>query len=164
MLLPHLKKQVVRASPRDIEAILCRQQGETPPAAPSGSSTADAPEGCWEKETLAAMADVTPGCVVLVTHVHDVAGSSPDGGDKKDEKKSKKDKKEKKDKKDKDKGKVSGDNGSGGSGGWSGVAGPGDLAVACWYGNGAKGKSLSVLATKAEGSHLLHQLRESMWK
>ena len=41
------------------------------------------------------------------------------------------------------------------------LIGPGDLAVACWYGEGAKGKSLSVLASKAEGSHLLYQLRES---
>ena len=39
-----------------------------------------------------------------------------------------------------------------------------DLAVACWYGHGDKGKSLSVLASKAEGSHLLYQLRESMSK
>jgi len=49
-------------------------------------------------------------------------------------------------------------------GSWSGVACSEDLAVACWYGHGDKGKSLSVLASKAEGSHLLYQLRESMSK
>ena len=27
-MLPHLEKQVVRAAPREIEAILCRQQGQ----------------------------------------------------------------------------------------------------------------------------------------
>ena len=42
----------------------------------------------------------------------------------------------------------------------AGIAGPNDLAVACWLGEGEKGKSLSVLATKAEGGHLLQQLKE----
>ena len=47
---------------------------------------------------------------------------------------------------------------------WSGPARPDDLAVACWLGEGEKGKSLSVLATKAEGGHLLHQLRDAIGK
>lgn len=36
------------------------------------------------------------------------------------------------------------------------------LALACWLGNGDKGKSLSVLASKAEGAQLLYQLRDCM--
>lgn len=36
------------------------------------------------------------------------------------------------------------------------------LAVACWLGSGAKGKSLSVLASKVEGAQLLYQLRDCM--
>ena len=106
----------------------------------------DAPEGCWEKETLEAMKRVTPGCVVLVTRATREEG----GGDEQPAKRAKKEKKEKKEKKDR---RASGQ-------GWSGVAEPGDLAVACWFGEGEKGKSLSVLASKAEGGHLLHQLRE----
>ena len=54
---------------------------------------------------------------------------------------------------------ANGDKADGGAG-WAGIAGPNDLAVACWLGEGEKGKSLSVLATKAEGGHLLHQLKE----
>jgi hypothetical protein len=163
-LLPHLEKQVVRAAPREIEAILCRQQGQPPSKEAADADLLrpeDAPEGCWEKDTLAAMKNVTPGCVILVTRVHTPTSGGSDGNDGNDgkgtdadAKKSKKDKKDKKDaKRDKREG-----------GSWSGVACSEDLAVACWYGHGDKGKSLSVLASKAEGSHLLYQLRESMTK
>ena len=156
VLLPHVKKQVVRASPAEVEAVLCRQQGQPPPKPPPGLTiSADAPEGCWESDTLAAMAKVTPGCVILVTHVHEVAERG-DSGEEKVPKKAKKEKKEKKKSKDKDK-EMGKD-----VDGWAGVARPGDLAVACWFGTGDKGKSISVLASKAEGSHLLYQLRESM--
>jgi hypothetical protein len=34
------------------------------------------------------------------------------------------------------------------------------LAVAVWLGRGAKGKSISVLASKVEGAQLLYQLRD----
>ena len=44
VLLPHLKRQVVRATPSEIETILCRQQGQEPPAKASKSSSTDAPE------------------------------------------------------------------------------------------------------------------------
>ena len=160
-LLPHLEKQVVRAAPREIEAILCRQQGQPPSKEAADADLLrpeDAPEGCWEKDTLAAMKNVTPGCVILVTRVHTPTSGASDGNDVKgadaEAKKSKKDKKDKKDaKREKREG-----------GSWSGVACSEDLAVACWYGHGDKGKSLSVLASKAEGSHLLYQLRESMTK
>ena len=148
VLLPHLERQVVRAAPREIEAILARQQGQPQSAEAAKQDLlrpVDAPEGCWEKETLEAMKRVTPGCVVLVTRATREEG----GGDEQPAKRAKKEKKEKKEKKDRRvrPGVVRG-------------GGPGDLAVACWVGEGEKGKSLSVLASKAEGGHLLHQLRE----
>jgi hypothetical protein len=49
----------------------------------------DAPEGCWEKDTLKAMKAVTPGCVILVTKVHSLASSGDENGDGEDAKKSK---------------------------------------------------------------------------
>ena len=36
------------------------------------------------------------------------------------------------------------------------------LAVAAWLGRGKKGKSISVLASKASGGQLLYQLRDCM--
>jgi len=94
---------------------------------------------------------VTPGCVVLVTRVRADASD----GDEPRRKKAKKEKKEKKAKKEKETREEADP-----SSRWAGIAGPNDLAVACWLGEGEKGKSLSVLATKAEGGHLLQQLKE----
>ena len=104
------------------------------------------------------MEGVTPGCVVLVTHVDEAGAGAGGGAEGSDEKTPKKCKKDTKDKE------TSGAGSGAGAGAWAGEAGPGDLAVACWFGKGGKGKSLSVLASKAEGSHLLYQLRESMVK
>ena len=181
-LLPRLEKQVVRASPAEVEAILRRQQGEPQTREAQRKNLLrdpDAPEGCWEKETLRAMKKVTPGCVVLVTRVRDGdeigapdEREPPRKKDKNDEK-NKRDKKHKKDKRDKrnkrderdekdEKDEKDADENRSFSSvtRWAGVAGPNDLAVACWLGEGDKGRSLSVLATKAEGGHLLHQLKE----
>ena len=99
VLLPHLERQVVRAAPREIEAILARQQGQPQSAEAAKQDLlrpVDAPEGCWEKETLEAMKRVTPGCVVLVTRATREEG----GGDEQPAKRAKKEKKEKKEKKD----------------------------------------------------------------
>ena len=149
-LLPALQSQVVRASLAEIEYVLKRQQGEPQSAEAQRLDLLrdpDAPEGCWEKDTVRAMRKVTPGCVILVTQIRD---EGEQGDDERKSKKQKKEKKGKKDKGDKDEK----------SAGWAGIATPNDLAVACWLGEGEKGKSLSVLATKAEGGHLLHQLKE----
>ena len=155
-MLPRLEKQVVRASAEEVEAILRRQQGEPQSAEAQRKDLLrdpDAPEGCWEKETLRAMKRVTPGCVVLVTRVRADASD----GDEPRRKKAKKEKKEKKAKKEKE---TREEADVSPSSRWAGIAGPNDLAVACWLGEGEKGKSLSVLATKAEGGHLLQQLKE----
>ena len=56
-MLPRLEKQVVRASAEEVEAILRRQQGEPQSAEAQRKDLLrdpDAPEGCWEKETLRA--------------------------------------------------------------------------------------------------------------
>jgi len=155
-MLPFLEKQIVRASLAEVEAILRRQQGEPQSAEAQRKDLLrdpDAPEGCWEKETLRAMKRVTPGCVVLVTRVRADASD----GDEPRRKKAKKEKKEKKAKKEKE---TREEADVSPSSRWAGIAGPNDLAVACWLGEGEKGKSLSVLATKAEGGHLLQQLKE----
>jgi len=90
--------------------------------------------------------------------VQQVVENPEDDDDKKDKKKKdKKDKKEKKEKKEKE---TREEADVSPSSRWAGIAGPNDLAVACWLGEGEKGKSLSVLATKAEGGHLLQQLKE----
>ena len=161
-LLSRLTKQIVRASPAEVEAVLGRQQGEPMNAEAQKKDLlrpVDAPEGCWEQETLAAMKHVTPGCVVLVTSVSgrekSGARDEADRGDARASKKAKKEKKEKKERRKESEGRAED---------WSGPARPDDLAVACWLGEGEKGKSLSVLATKAEGGHLLHQLRDAIGK
>ena len=95
VLLPHLERQVVRAAPREIEAILARQQGQPQSAEAAKQDLlrpVDAPEGCWEKETLEAMKRVTPGCVVLVTRATREEG----GGDEQPAKRAKKKKKREK--------------------------------------------------------------------
>ena len=158
-LLPHLEKQVVRAAPREIEAILCRQQGQPPSKEAADADLLrpeDAPEGCWEKDTLAAMKNVTPGCVILVTRVHTpTSGRRRTRGDGKGTRT----RKSKKDQEGQERTRRTPSGTRERARSWSGVACSEDLAVACWYGHGDKGKSLSVLASKAEGSHLLYQLR-----
>ena len=161
-MLPRLEKQVVRASAEEVEAILRRQQGEPQSAEAQRKDLLrdpDAPEGCWEKETLRAMTRVTPGCVVLVTRVREDA-SDGDEPRREKAKKEKKEKKEKTQKKDTKAAETREEADVSPSSRWAGIAGPNDLAVACWLGEGEKGKSLSVLATKAEGGHLLQQLKE----
>jgi hypothetical protein len=80
-MLPFLEKQIVRASLAEVEAILRRQQGEPQTAEAQRKDLLrdpDAPEGCWEKETVSAMKKVTPGCVVLVTRVREDAETARD--------------------------------------------------------------------------------------
>ena len=152
VLLPHLERQVVarrpgrlRRSSRGSRDSLNRRRRQARSPAPGGRAGGVLGEGNARGDEAG-----DPGCVVLVTRATREEG----GGDEQPAKRAKKEKKEKK-----------GKEGQRASGqGWSGVAEPGDLAVACWFGEGEKGKSLSVLASKAEGGHLLHQLRSSSTK
>ena len=127
-MLPRLEKQIVRVSAAEVEAILRRQQGEPQTAEAQRKDLLrdpDAPEGCWEKETVRAMKKVTPGCVVLVTRVRETESETV--RDEPRRKKAKKEKKEKKEKREKGEAREDAD---------------------------------AVLATKAAGGHLRHQLAE----
>jgi len=115
--LPHLSKQIVRVRARELETILARQQDEpTKPSSTTRKSSDDIPEELSHEKSIANIAKVSDGCIVLTVKAtsdeHEREASA--------------------------------------------------LAVAAWLGRGAKGKSISVLASKASGEQLLYQLRDCM--
>ena len=142
---PHLTRRVVHVTPLELEALLCRHQGEALSKKAAKSMTtreADVPLGIWEMKSAMALQNVEAGCVIIAAGfpMYVDTLSKPRNLE------------------------VDSNLIHGTAAGFhtATTSSSNHVALACWYGNGTKGRSLSILASKAECSIILYHLRLSL--
>ena len=144
---PHLTRRMVEVTPLELEALLCRHQGETSSSrapVPTASRVEDVPLGFFEKDSFEALQAVKAGCVIIVTRL---ATNNPEVRHVQRS------------------AEVDSNTLTSGPAAGSYAAAndsTNNVALACWYGQGCKGRSLSVLASEAECAIMLHHLRLSL--